>query len=598
MFDLPFISPIEFYLSIGVTLLIIVFFIVKASLSRNLYLGNWWARTFLMWSWRKKTSGIENRATWEENGLPAAEKELCDYYLTYARATDRRTFKNASEWLKLTGQSGIRPTPLWIWVVLFVLTIGEAMGTGLLLAGSVSDSVTGNEIAPIGFVLATILAFGLLWFTHTAGKEAAFSNAIKSHMGNSVATERFGVRKMSPTDDYRIDDGVDPSRRFANRALNGDHDRAKRWARITTGIILTCLVLAIFAIRVMDNRHDYDNSVLELPQNTACTNGSSSTPGSTGTNPFANMSSSNTIGSSIPGFSSTTTSPPSVNCDSQQATNRGRKDSIKSLEESKDIAAGVLALLYIIVQFIGFVVAMKYSFYNDEGYKAFSITQGYLSYDELYRDRLEPVYKLANSALQTLRNHLIHRVNKYRDNPSRMDFQQYCMRQRYNADSDMTSDELDEKLGREAYIAAKEYRQNLRKMDSSVDICPLSLEKYGEIVEYEARIRKNNREIKLAQDEVRKDNEINVTGTNHVIDTAPISVKSENRSQVQATSPTNILGSLEKYDILDVEAAQEMMEASSVLERKQILDALSQGDQEKKVLLQEIYKILKEKSNG
>ena len=55
---------------------------------------------------------------------------------------------------------------------------------------------------------------------------------------------------------------------------------------------------------------------------------------------------------------------------------------------------------------------------------------------------------------------------------------------------------------------------------------------------------------------------------------------------------------LPMYDILDIEVAEEMLGAGSVLERKQILEALSEGDETKKALLQEIYKKLKEAQNG
>jgi uncharacterized protein YjgD (DUF1641 family) len=45
---------------------------------------------------------------------------------------------------------------------------------------------------------------------------------------------------------------------------------------------------------------------------------------------------------------------------------------------------------------------------------------------------------------------------------------------------------------------------------------------------------------------------------------------------------------------LDIEAAEEMLQAVSVLERKQILDALAGGNAAKQAVIQEIYRKLKD----
>ncbi|HQT25589.1 MAG TPA: hypothetical protein PLK99_03215 [Burkholderiales bacterium] len=585
--------------ALAVAIIAVIVFLIRAS-TRNLYFGDWWARSFKMRSWKKKTAGIENRSTWEESGMPAPEKELCDYYLKYASATDRRTFNNAVEWLKLTGQGGVKPTSLWVWGVLFLLTIGEAAGTGMLLAGSISNKITGNEIAPFGFILATILAFGLLWLTHTAGREAAFSSAIQQHLGTSVASETFGARKISPADDFRIDEGVDDNRRFANRALSGDHHRANRWARVTSALILALLVAAIFAIRYYNNQQEYDNRVRELPSNSGC----GAPAGSS--DPFASMQ----AGPSIPGFAPGTVSPPSVKCDATTVNNNGAKDSIRSTEISSDFSAAVLALLYVIVQFIGFVTAWKHSFFG-EGEKAFEITRGYPNYDELSRDRLEPVYKLGNVALQSLRNHLTQRINSYRDNPSHMDIQQYAMRKKYNVDATVSAEELDNRIGMDAYRASQDYRENLSR--SGVTVKPAaSLAKYREMIEIEEHARQVDLEIKRLQGESRLQRAREEA--TRAAPPAPISApqphlepellqqKHFSRHPVLSPEPPPAADQREAvparpdlslYGIMDIEAAEELLKAGGVLERRQLLQALSEGDEAKKALLLEIYAKLK-----
>jgi len=591
MFGIPEISPADIIGILVVTVISIIIFMIRGSSTRNLYFGDWWARAFKMRNWKKNTAGVDDRGSWEREGMPAPERELCNYYLKFAQATDRRTFTNAVEWLKLAGQGDIRPMPLWGWVILFILTIGEATGTGLLLAGAASNKVTANELLPLGFMLAAVLAFGLLGATHSAGEEAAFSQAIKNYLGNSASTERLGAEKIEPKDDYRIDDGVEDRFRFANRALSGDHKRAGKGARVFAACFLGALVILIFGVRVFDNYTDYTNSLKELPTTSSC----GAPSASNSSDPFANMSGSD--GSSIPGFAPGTASPPSVNCNSTSANNSVDKSGLQSTEVSKDISAAILALLYVLVQFMGYKLALKHSFFAD-GKKAYGITRGYPSYDELYRDKLEPVYKLGNIALQRLRTHLISRVNRYRDNPSHMTIQDYAIHSRYKRDASKSETELEDYIGKETFKKARDYRKKLVKIDPDIDPYPMSLNKYRYMVELEEH------QNEVSYNEAKNSTPIQAAPLAPVQQKPYVQQLPQTPVEPVITTTKPVVPShtsaadLPMYDILDIEAAEEMLGAGSVLERKQILEALSEGDETKKALLQEIYKKLKEAQNG
>ncbi len=596
MISLPHIGmPTAISLGVAISMIALAILYREAWMD-NLYFGDLWARIVKMPGWKKKTVGIENRASWEATGMPAPEKELAEYYLKYARATDRRTFVNASEWLKLTGQGDKRHMPLFKLLILFCLTMAEAAGSGLLIATAISDGVTQNDLAPYGFTIAIVLAFMLMAATHEAGREQVFASSIMQYMGSSTASERHGNQKISPTDDYRIDDGVDSSLRFANRALSGNHHRAGKGARSFALFFLSVLVIAIFAVRVVDNHDDYVNSLKELPSTSSC----DAPAAASSTDPFASAGSSSST-SAIPGFPAGTASPPSVNCNNTTVNNSIDKESFEGQEISKDIKAAILALAYLFVQFVGFRWAMKHSFIG-EGDVAYSITQGYPSYDELYRDKLEPVYKLGGIALHRLRQHLMSRVNKYRDNPSHMTIEEYAFRSRYNMDlgDNVTSSELDDILGKKAFIEARTFRKNLIKIDPSVDPYPASLEKYRHLVEVEEYQRELNARA-------TKENAAQTIQPSTVYQQpAPAMAQ---QKQAQQTSPVqppvvpiNTTGGtsfdVSQYDVIEVEAAEELFHASTVRERMQMLTELSGGDEQLKGRIQTIYAQLKASRNG
>jgi hypothetical protein len=563
-------------------------FIAQRALLRNLYVADWWARNVKLRGWKRKTAGIDNRASWEATGMPAAEKECCDYYLNYARATDRRTFTNAVEWLKLTGQGETRHMPAGKLTILFILTMGEALGTGVLLASAISDGVTQSELAPYGFIIAVIMAFGLLGLTHIAGRQQAFANAIQQYLSNSIRTERQINQKLSPADDYRIDDEVDGSVRFANRALNGPYHRAGMTLRILALLFLTALVVGIFAVRVVDNHNDYIKAVQELGPAAGCGGAGAGSP----SDPFS--------GSSIPGFSAGTNAPPSVTCNATSADNGVDKQGFHGQELSKDISAAILALAYVFVQFLGFRWAVQHSFF-DEGEKAFAITRGYPTYDELYRDKLEPVYKLGNSCLSQLRNYFMARINAYRDDPSHLGIQDFAVRKQYKDDSHLSEEERDNKIGMDAYQKAVAFRKKLTPKAPESELYPSSLARYRHLVELQEYRDRLGKEAKMrrAETEFSAIAMPSPAAANPPKSAAPMAAL---REQLAAQTIVNVAAAqkplaapdLAGYDELDIEAAEEMLQAVSVLERKQILDALAGGNAAKQAVIQEIYRKLKD----
>jgi len=186
---------------------LIATFIVWKRFTDDLWWTDFWVSFPLigkMQKWKKQTHGIENLASWKAAGLPPAEEHLCSTYIDKLPKIDPVVFNNANEYLKLTHQNGRSPMSQIAWVALGLLTVAEAAGTGMLIAPFVSSEITGNQMVWIGYVIALVMAVGLLGLTHAAGKDMYKRSSIKKALGSVNATaEGYSGQKISSGDDQR-----------------------------------------------------------------------------------------------------------------------------------------------------------------------------------------------------------------------------------------------------------------------------------------------------------------------------------------------------------------------------------------------------------
>src|ERR1700688_5196430 len=172
-------------------LLLIVTFMTWKRYTDTLWWTDFWVAFPIigkMTSWKKETHGIENIDSWRYSGMPPVEEQLCSTYVDKIPKVDPVVFNNATIYLKLTHQNERSPTSPLIWLALIVLTVAEAAGTGLLIAPFVASEITGNQMVWIGYVIALVMALGLLGLTHYAGKEVNKRSAIKKALGSVNST--------------------------------------------------------------------------------------------------------------------------------------------------------------------------------------------------------------------------------------------------------------------------------------------------------------------------------------------------------------------------------------------------------------------------
>ena len=394
----------------------------------NLYFADFWARHWKIRQWRRHTGGIENLQSWAKEGLPPPEKELCDYYLRYIRGVNERDFDRAMNYLAITQQSSTTPIAVWAVLILFILTAAEAATTGAFIAPFISRLSTGNEITYLGFIGAIVLAVMLLGFTHASGRQMRRRVAIKNNIGPYATSEKgFFERTITSGMDQEQDHDKPVQMRFANRVLNGAHDRGKIGWSVACVLTLSALLIAIFLGRVWENNLVATKASMDQNGSACARAGAGPTSAS---DPFASMNnapasaSPKASGGSIPGFAPGVTAPPDVTCSAQAAQHKGMDEATYDELMAGDAAAFILAIIYLLTQAMGFYFAYTHAFYGD-GEKAYETTRGeptYLSFRTRY---LEPALQRASALLTVLRSELTRRVQQYGRFPSSMTMDEY-----------------------------------------------------------------------------------------------------------------------------------------------------------------------------
>lgn len=412
-----FVSTIVWSLPLLIAATVTLFFVWKRY-TDDLWWADFWVCVPLagkMRRWKQQTHGIENVATWQEAGLPPAEESLCSTYIDKLPKVDQMVFERASEYLKITHQNGRSPMSAFMFVALILLTIAEAAGTGMLIAPFVASEITGNQMVWIGYVIATVMAVGLLGLTHAAGAAVYKRSAIKKALGSVNATvEGYTGHKISSGDNQDQDKDASPKVRFGSRVLEGAHDRGSLVVPIVAVTLLAVLLLGITWMRIKGLQIGMTNHVADHGQLVA----------SGGSNPFP----------AAPGIDTSTPMPTEV-ADSSRAAQQRVDRELDSEMFSQGIAGAiVLAIIYVITQALGFFQAFGSSFIGD-GKNAYRQTFGHTSFQSYQAKHIKPALDRGNMRLTELRSHLGREVPKYRENVSKISCNDYY-RRKVNEETD------------------------------------------------------------------------------------------------------------------------------------------------------------------
>lgn len=375
---------------------------------------------------KKQHQQLDFSQQWTE-GMPSSECELCDKYIAKMKSIATKSeFENALEYLQATGQGSTIPMAWWMWAILFILTVGEALGTGALFSEFVSTNVTMNEASFFAWAIAIVLAVVLLGLTHKAGDSFADRMLIKNILGplgqDSTPDDVDDKDKnIYYSDDQFKDRGKSQKARFFAR-LEQKRARGSLGWSIAAVILLSLIMGTVFGARIYGIQKQTKISVTRMEKN-----------GITGTssNPFKNLNGETGKQTNV---------PPDVK-KAQQDTRKELATAIGHDTLGQGLMASILlSVFYVLVQLIGFAMSMKHSFFS-MGEKAYKTTRGYTSY-KAYRERFfNPYAQLAQTRLAELRNAYAKVSQKYKRNMPTISFRDYFQRHRGDVDSGVSVSE-------------------------------------------------------------------------------------------------------------------------------------------------------------
>lgn len=411
---------------VSIIALLGVIFLTWSKYTRSLLGKDFWVvMPFVgkMATWKNMTEGTGDYAVdvAHDAGYVArtltvpAEVELFNYYEDGLEKTGREAFLNAREYLKISGQNGRKPMSSALWAILGVLTVAEAIGTGLLLAPLLSKDITPAYAMAAGSAIAFVIAIVAVHFTHAAGEDM-FANTLLSKVRNSFKQNKgfrrgdgtkYGdfVKSVGPEDDQGADVDLEPAARLGARigATSMSSMQPRRM-----NIILAVAFIVLFAVGTTAYRHYMFNHEQDLAASApvAAADGASTN--------FQNM------------FAQGGNTAQPLPDDVADAASKSRQHAQEAVNQDSSMAndAGImiLALIYVFTQLLGLLTGYKYSFFNEDGEKAYRKTLGQLGYDDFLRVAVRPVAQRAQMRLGQLRAKLSSANPGYGDRMKPFDF--------------------------------------------------------------------------------------------------------------------------------------------------------------------------------
>ncbi|SFV61877.1 hypothetical protein MNB_SV-10-96 [hydrothermal vent metagenome] len=367
----------------------------------------------------KDIEGFDEKHKWFYS-----EEALCrDYYNFYEKVDKNgESYDEAKEYLHAAGELGRKPTPTFIWIMIFVLVIVEAFGFAYVLAGFTIPGASEATQQKGAIGVAAMLAILLVWLTHMTGQELHKNTLIKKirrwYKNDNAGGSNW--RDLKPdeqliTIDNTFDDSKSPNYiRMLNRLDVNDKVKTTY-----TKTILTLIFIFAVAIGATYIRHQV------LTQEIASAHESAMNIFNDDASPFGdtqNASADEDIGALF--------GDEAANDAKEDLSSLfGGKDAATAKASGKDAAAVedetnqkggdatfvILGLIFVFIQILGIFFGMHWDFAGRESKAAYECLRGFatkkafLSYYERARTHIA---RVAQQQLQKLQ----HKMNIINDN--------------------------------------------------------------------------------------------------------------------------------------------------------------------------------------
>ncbi|MGP1716194.1 MAG: hypothetical protein ACTS9Y_03355 [Methylophilus sp.] len=379
-------------------------------------------------------------------GWTAAEESLCATYKPFVSFLTQKQFNNNIEYIKAAGDLGNKPTPAWVWFLLFPLVVAEGLGFSFLLASWMAREGSANTLNLLMFAIVFVIAIVLVAIMHQAGHQLHRTLLLraqyKEYKGNSSAYSDSSVA----LNDNQDDDKDKPNHtRCVNRVAKNPRDKGSFFV-----VYLAIVSIAIIAITSTVMR--YENLQADHAR-------SASVQESASGNPFDN------------------TELPSEVMEPQQAADAKARSDINSNENTEGMFAFImLGFIFVITQFVGIGAGYKYGFVGKESAEAYKSTFGFSTYDA-YRKSMTPLVDLINRRLKDLQQKLkdLHANT----NPLNKKFLDYIAEQ-------IKVDEVaEETINQTSTSSAKSVAASSSPLPSEVDVAKAEILKRDEVAQKE-----------------------------------------------------------------------------------------------------------------
>jgi len=352
-----------------------------------------------------------------------SEERLCrDYYNFYEKVDlNDESYDEAKDYLHAVGELGRKPTPTFIWIMIFVLVIVEAFGFAYVLAGFTIPGASEATQQKGAIGVAIMLAILLVWLTHMTGQELHKNTLIKKirrwYKNDNAGGHNW--RDLKPdeqliTIDNTFDDQKSPNYiRMLNRLEVND--------KVATGYTKTILTL-IFIAAVAIGATYIRGQVLE--QEIASAHESAVNIFNDDATPFgeSDAGSDEDIGALFGDDTAKGAEDDLASLFGEEKREADAKPSAKgeSVEEITNRHGGwatfmILGLMFVFIQILGIFFGMNWDFAGRESREAydalrgFSTKKAFLAYYERAKTHIA---RIAQRQLQKLQ----HKMNIINDN--------------------------------------------------------------------------------------------------------------------------------------------------------------------------------------
>jgi hypothetical protein len=308
-----------------------------------------------------------------------SERTLCNDYKRFVRVKDRRQFLDCKTYLKKAGDSGRRPLPSAMWVMIAALVFVEALGFSYVLAGWSVPGASENRQVQFSYGLAFVFSVILVAFTHFAGHELYRSNTIRhalkerSHDRNSSGS----IRSRSWDLEESLNDPSKPQ--SADDEQPAYTQLANRVGAQPTYVVTVLTLIAIFAVA----------SITTVVRNKT----------------FEHEQNAESAGQIDPNYGAV---PPELSSTQAAADRKATQEGKVLAQEASLTTFILLAILFVFLQILGIILGMKWGFAGRESAKAYALSGGrrFATFDDYRAYYLDYVVDIAQNKLESLRQRM------------------------------------------------------------------------------------------------------------------------------------------------------------------------------------------------